>query len=554
MHNRVDVRKIALKRRFLAFTLAFAMTLSLLMSGFILPPAHAAVDEKGREVFCGKTAHKHSDACYTTVRTLICGEEETGHRHTDACYTEVTTVICGKTECEPHQHTDACYVEIRTPICGQTECAPHHHSAACFNDISTLTCTNTDPEHVHGESCYSVQHVCVCNLEETDGHTHTDACFRIDRVLGCGKEATEGHTHTAECFHVDRVLSCGKVEREGHIHSDACWKEDRVLSCGLNEHTHTLECYSDRSAVETEADWKASVSSAMITGDWSRDLIAVARTQIGYTESSRNYIVQNGYKRGYTRYGDWYDDTEAIIYGDWCATFVAFCLHYARVTGIPTSPNCAVWVQKLIDEGLYYDYGEYEPKPGDLMFIYSGKEADAQQHKATHIGIVAETREDSIVTIEGNVGSVLWREYEYAKTNQILGFGSMPENPNYISLAGDRGKVTFSGVLPKNAEIKIVPIPREELARYDLPEGRILFAFETKVFVDGQQAKTHVAVNVQIEVPGVPQEGLQVIHIRENDQGKVIEKWPVELLQVSGDTVSYTEFSLARCIAVATEP
>ena len=206
------------------------------------------------------------------------------------------------------------------------------------------------------------------------------------------------------------------------------------------------------------------------------------------------------------------------------------------------------------DEGIYYDYGKIEPREGDLMFLYSGKEADAAAHKAIHVGIVAEVKDDGIVTIEGNVGPVCWREYEYAKTNQILGFARLPENPDYISLPGDRGRITFSGVLPKDAVIKVVPVPLEELADYELPEGRILFAFETQVFVNGERIKTRNAVSVRIETPGIPQEGLQVIHIREDAQGRIIENWPVEQLTVSKDAVSYTEFSLARVIAVATEP
>ena len=542
------------KRAVLAFLLSLAMMFSLLTSGLVQPSACAAVDENGREVFCGKTAHKHTDACYTTRRTLACGQEETGHHHTDACYTEVDTLICGQTECPPHHHTEACWSDVRTLICGQAECPPHHHSDECRAEQSVLICTNTDPEHVHTEECYTTQSVLICGKEETEGHTHTDECYRTDHVLSCGKEETEGHSHTAECHRIDRVLSCGKEEREGHIHTDACWKEEKILSCGLEEHTHTWECYSDRSAVETEADWRASVSGAMITGNWAKDLIAVAKTQIGYAESTRNFIVVNGVQHGYTRYGDWIDSAEAVIYGNWCASFVAFCMHYARIRGVPVSANCTTWVKKLMDEGLFYDYGKIEPREGDLMFLYSGKEADAAAHKATHVGIVAEVRDDSIVTIEGNVGPVCWREYEKAKTDQILGFARLPENPDFISLQGDRGRITFSGALPKDAEIKVVPVPPEELADYGLPEGRILFAFETQVLVNGEQTKTRTAVNVRIETPGIPEDGLQVIHIRENDKGKIIEKWPVEQLTVSGDTVSYTEFSLARVIAVATEP
>ena len=542
------------KRARLAFALALAMTLSLFTSGLVQPSASAAVDENGREVFCGKKAHQHTDACYTTVRTLICGEEEVGHHHTDECYTEVEKLVCGQSECPPHHHTDECWSDVSTLICGETERPAHHHSDECYTERSVLICTNEDPEHVHTEECYTVEKVLNCGKEETEGHAHTDACYRVDRVLSCGKEETEGHTHTAECYQTERVLSCGREENDGHIHSEACWKEERVLSCGMQEHTHTWECYSDRSAVETEADWRASVSGAMISGRWDMDLVAVARTQIGYCESSRNFIVRNGVQRGYTRYGDWFDDSEAIVYGNWCASFVAFCMYYARIRNVPSSANCAVWVEKLIDAGMYYDYGEIEPRPGDLMFLYSGKEADAEAHKATHMGIVAEVREGGIVTIEGNVGPVSWREYEYDKTNQILGFGRLPENPDYITIPGDRGRISFSGTLPKDAVIKIVPIPAEELAKYDLPEGRVFFAFEAKVFVDGEPVRTRVAVNVKVEAPGVPQEGLQVIHVRENDQGGIVEKWPVELLTVSGDTVSYYEFSLARIIAVAPEP
>ena len=128
--------------------LSLAMMFSLLTSGLVLPSACAAVDENGREVFCGKTAHKHTDACYTTRRTLACGQEETGHHHTDACYTEVDTLICGQVECPPHHHTEACWSDVRTLICGQAECPPHHHSDECRAEQSVLICTNTDPEHV----------------------------------------------------------------------------------------------------------------------------------------------------------------------------------------------------------------------------------------------------------------------------------------------------------------------------------------------------------------------------------------------------------------------
>ncbi len=549
-------RTMTRRRASVALLLAFSMLFSLLLGTALQSPVFAALyDEDGDEVFCGQVAHKHGEACYTTKRTLICGQEETGHHHSDACYTEKTSLICGEIEREEHHHSDACWSERQVLACGKTECAPHHHSDACMVEKTVQVCTETDPEHVHGEECYTTQTVIGCGLEETDGHSHLADCYTTESFLSCGLEETDGHTHTDACYLTERVLSCGKEEKEGHIHSDACWKEERILSCGLSEHEHTLECYSDRSAVENEADWRASVSGAMITGRWDKDLIAVARTQIGYTPNTRNYIVYRGNKFYYTRYGDWIDDSEYVVYGDWCASFVAFCMYYAGIRNVPYNSNCAIWVEKLIDADMYFDYDQIEPRPGDLMFIYSGREEDAKAHKAIHMGIVAEVTDHSIITIEGNVGSVSWREYQVDETNQILGFGRLPENPKYRSITGSLGRITYSGVLPEGAQAVVQPFPAEDLENYDkLPEGRVLFAFETKYLVDGQERKPGAAVQVRIETGKLPEGEIEVYHIRQDDKGVVTEFWPVEALEIEDDALSYITFTLSRCVAVVTEP
>ena len=77
---------------------------------------------------------------------------------------------------------------------------------------------------------------------------------------------------------------------------------------------------------ETEADWEGALPDAL-TGEWGTDLAAVAQSQIGYTESSTDTVVNDaGETCGYTRYGAWYGDE----YGDWNGMFLAFCLHMRR--------------------------------------------------------------------------------------------------------------------------------------------------------------------------------------------------------------------------------
>lgn len=350
----------------------------------------------------------------------------------------------------------------------------------------------------------------------------------------------------AEVDENGKEVFCGLT---AHEHSEACYSDEGELICGLTEHAHTLECYSDRSAVESEADWRASVSNAMITGRWDEDLIAVAKTQVGYCESRRNYIVRDGVMRGYTRYGDWIDNSESVVYGGWSASFVAFCMYYAGIRGVPFSANCATWVKKLADAGMYYDYGEIEPKAGDLVFFYSGREADALARKAFHMGIIVETNENGFLTIEG-INPVSYREYSFEKNGMILGFGRLPENPEYRHFEADGGKMTLSGVLPEDTELRIRPLSDEELAHYKLPEGKVIFAFEAKLLSDGKEVRQRGAASIRIETPDAPQEGLNVIHIREYDNGTICEKYPVEKLKVSDGCVSYIDFSVARYIGI----
>ena len=72
----------------------------------------------------------------------------------------------------------------------------------------------------------------------------------------------------------------------------------------------------------------------------------MAESQLGYAASTRNYIVDEaGGMHGYTRYGAWYGSP----YGEWCAMFASFCLHYASVPedSIPAQAGCIRWVEQL---------------------------------------------------------------------------------------------------------------------------------------------------------------------------------------------------------------
>ena len=168
---------------------------------------------------------------------------------------------------------------------------------------------------------------------------------------------------------------------------------------------------------ETIGKWRKSVKKAKLTGDWRDDIVEIARTQIGYKESARNYIIENGEKSGYTRYGAWY----GADYGKWCAMFVAFCAEYAGISGkdLPRDSNVRELYFEVKDAGAL-EHESYEPEKGDLIFFNwkHGKQYD-------HVGIVESFDGKEVGTIEGNSSNkVRRRRYDHDDT-EIIGYCNM---------------------------------------------------------------------------------------------------------------------------------
>ena len=362
---------------------------------------------ESRNLTCGQeesSGHSHGEGCYDENGELICTlEESAGHCHDDACYTITRETSCGMAEEPAHQHSDECYqwtetlicglsdqpVEMESPepvlTCGREEILLHEHTADCYNENGALTCGKIQVlEHQHTDACFETveepvdTEALTCTLPEDENHTHGPLCHGTWE-LTCGMEE---HVHGENCV-VDEDTFCGKA---AHTHDETCLDENGNQVCGLEEHTHTLSCYSDPEAdVETREQWEQTFAEVTLTGDWRQDVIAIAETQLGYTESTRNYAVwEDGTTHGYTRYGDWYGSP----YGDWCAMFASFCIHYAGVEDMPLNWGCRTWIAELEPLDRYRPaQGEepYSPEVGDLIFY--DWEGDGL---SDHVGLVAE--------------------------------------------------------------------------------------------------------------------------------------------------------------------
>ena len=195
-----------------------------------------------------------------------------------------------------------------------------------------------------------------------------------------------------------------------HTHDALC--QSGETPCNLVEHVHTIECYSDDVAdAETQLDWQNMFKDYPYTGDISTDLVSIAKTQVGYTESQLNFQVdKTGQRRGYTRYGAWY----GAPYNDWSAMFVSFCLHYAGAspTDAPGNTGASSMAKHWQALGKYAAAGTYHPSPGDLVFFTDNT-----------VGIVSEVQSATFFVIRGDVDGAVRSDMMVLIDASIAGWG-----------------------------------------------------------------------------------------------------------------------------------
>ena len=203
--------------------------------------------------------------------------------------------------------------------------------------------------------------------------------------------------------------SCGYEE---HQHTEECLR-DAVPVCGKTLHIHNTRCYSDPYAdTETAFDWQQTFAQYPYTGVLREDLVGIAKTQVGYTESSLNFEAgDDGVRHGYTRYGAWY----GAPYNDWSAMFVSFCLQYAgaNTTEFPLSSGAAMMAELWKVQEKFIPSGDYVPKSGDIVFFNNNT-----------AGIVTEVYNATFYVIRGDINNAVTSETMPLSHAAIIGWGS----------------------------------------------------------------------------------------------------------------------------------
>lgn len=346
---------------------AMMLVLALLTTLFVNWQLHGVGISMTADYHCGYEEHQHTAACYEKV--LTCGyeegEPETPVTSSDSSADPVSAYSAEEpeepeepvqTEPEtiwvPHEHTDACYEEHRVLTCCQEE---HEHTDDCFDEYGALICGEF--EHIHDDNCYTTEYELVCGLDEGELVEEPNPAYQ---EMPASRPVVDLPTEPAETTPDEPVL---------HHHTDACYTEELV--CTIPEHHHTVECLADTQAdVETAEEWQAAANVAL-NGNWAEDLLTVAKSQLDYQQSDKNFkldVEDQQVLRGYSRYGAWYGNP----YGAWDVMFLSYCLHFAGVpqTVVPQRAGVMALHSDLRGSQWLTDADGSTARPGDIV-IYN---------------------------------------------------------------------------------------------------------------------------------------------------------------------------------------
>ena len=374
----------------------------------------------------------------TEIQTVIETElqevlVDPGHTHRDSCYEEAVYTVCGQDEIES---TEAVFDENGEVI--EEAIEGHTHTEECYQTETALVCGEEERDPVYEEQEVAVEKEIEVEVErEIEVDVEKEVEVEVQKEIEVPAEAPVDAPET------NPTEAPEKPEAEGtpHVHTEACYKE--VPTCGKEEHKHTDECFSNPTLdLESAADWEKTLPGAgELTGNWAEDVLAIAKSQLGYQESPRNFQMVNNERKGYSRYGAWY----GAPYSDWCAIFIQFCMNYAGVDTrlMPASAGVGNWIRNVSKMDNYFAPAGYMPQPGDIIFFDWDPIVDGIERDGDHVGLVAEvkTKEEttadgakvqtpvSVITIEGNSSNaVKYNTYSIDDTT-IIGYSRMPKKP-----------------------------------------------------------------------------------------------------------------------------
>ncbi|MBQ8474136.1 MAG: hypothetical protein IJ499_00545, partial [Clostridia bacterium] len=290
------------------------------------------------------------------------------------------------------------------------------------------------------------------------------------------------HTHTESCY--EAQLICVD-EQDEHTHTDSCYES--VLICQTEEHTHISECYSDITAdLETADDWEETLMGIPNGLSTSETVVEIAESQLGYTESILNFVVDtDGLRHGYTRYGEWYGNP----YGDWSNMFTAFCLRYGGLLDIPISAGADAFRQMWQELDLYIEADAYSPFNGDIVFLDKNLNGTPDT-----TAVIIQCDEHTITVIEGDLNDTVAENTYTVGDAVICGYGMTSPSNNLLLLEPDTDSSFIANTVEYNSNLFVsgnnFVVYTEKDSKYYAMDGN---GYPVEIFID---SKGNITSNV----------------------------------------------------------
>lgn len=181
------------------------------------------------------------------------------------------------------------------------------------------------------------------------------------------------------------------------------------------------------------------------TGNQRADIVAVAKTQIGYHEGSLEGTTNSS--NNYTKYNVWNGKIEGGYRYAWCHAFVSWCANQAGIGTdiVPKTAGTSTGRSFFVNQGTYRQSaangGSYVPQAGDIIYYGSGS-------SPSHVGIVSDCDGSTVYTIEGNYSNKVGTRAINLSNSYIIGYGvpnykgvnPNPNPPTNLSITSNDGK------------------------------------------------------------------------------------------------------------------
>ena len=123
------------------------------------------------------------------------------------------------------------------------------------------------------------------------------------------------------------------------------------------------------------------------------------------------------------------------------------------------------------------------------------------------------------------------------------------KNLKNITIKNKQENITITGMLPKDAKVTAKKLTKKQIAKLNLKDEKIIFAYDITIWVDGKEYEPTQSVKVNVADQKNVEKGLKVTHIETDKQGEIEKKQKIRSSVTKMGTVKFEADSFSYYVA-----